>query len=25
MAIEIFKDAFSENYIPGGVRRIIEF
>jgi len=25
MAIEMFKDAFSENYIPGGVRRIIEF
>ena len=25
LAIEIFKDAYGENYIPGGVGRIIEF
>jgi len=25
LAIEIFKDSYGENYIPGGVGRIIEF
>ena len=25
LAIEIFKDAYGDNYIPGGVGRIIEF
>ena len=25
LAIEMFKDSYGENYIPGGVGRIIEF